>query len=189
MRPGLAELVQTEMADHSGYVYPRARQDPTEDSLSPDATRTELVTRVPTRAIREIIRRSTRHTRSLDRHRLAAYACNSRVHDVFGGALSITDIVQIGVPVGGAPLRSNICSREIFVITARDLRRGVATSAVRHEQVHSAATGGCVAGASSQTRRWTGPTISWKVVVLVREFHDARFDALGQDLAAVFGGD
>ena len=70
-----------------------------EEAESPSETKTELVTRTLTRAIREMVRRSTRGTQPLARYRLAAYAYNDQIHDVFGGARPITDIVQIGVPV------------------------------------------------------------------------------------------
>jgi len=70
-----------------------------EEAEAPTETKTELVTRTLTRAIREMVRRSTRGTQPLARYRVAAYAYNSEIHDVFGGARPITDIVQIGVPV------------------------------------------------------------------------------------------
>ena len=69
-----------------------------EDAPSPSETKSELVTRTLTRAIREMVRRSTRGTHPLARYRLAAFAYNEEVHDVFGGARPITDIIQIGVP-------------------------------------------------------------------------------------------
>jgi hypothetical protein len=70
-----------------------------EEAEAPSETKSELVTRTLTRAIREMVRRSTRGTHPLARYRVAAFAYNNEVHDVFGGARPITDIIQIGVPV------------------------------------------------------------------------------------------
>jgi hypothetical protein len=62
-------------------------------------SKSELVTHTLTRAIREMVRRSTRGTHPLARYRVAAFAYNNEIHDVFGGARPITEIIQIGVPV------------------------------------------------------------------------------------------
>jgi hypothetical protein len=69
-----------------------------ENAPEPSETKSELVTRTLTRAIREMVRRSTRGTQPLARYRVAAFAYNDEVHDVFGGARPITDVIQIGVP-------------------------------------------------------------------------------------------
>jgi uncharacterized protein YegL len=73
--------------------------DAVEEEVEGSESKSELVTRTLTRAIREMVRRSTRGTHPLARYRVAAFAYNDEVHDVFGGARSITDIIQIGVPV------------------------------------------------------------------------------------------
>jgi hypothetical protein len=73
-----------------------------EEGEGPSESKTELVTRTLTRAIREMVRRSTRGTHPLARYRVAAFAYNNEVHDVFGGARPITEIIQIGVPVMAA---------------------------------------------------------------------------------------
>jgi hypothetical protein len=70
-----------------------------EESEEASETKGELVTRTLTRAIREMVRRSTRGTQPLSRYKVAAFAYNGEVHDVFGGARPITEIIQIGVPV------------------------------------------------------------------------------------------
>jgi hypothetical protein len=70
-----------------------------EEAEEPSESKSELVTRTLTRAIREMVRRSTRGTQPLARYRVAAFAYNNEIHDVFGGARPITEIIQIGVPV------------------------------------------------------------------------------------------
>jgi hypothetical protein len=70
-----------------------------EEGPGAEETKGQLVTRTLTRAIREMVRRSTRGTRPLARYRVAAFAYNHEIRDVFGGARPITDIIQIGVPV------------------------------------------------------------------------------------------
>lgn len=70
-----------------------------EENEEATESKSELVTRTLTRAIREMVRRSTRGTQPLARYRVAAFAYNNEIHDVFGGARPITEIVQIGVPV------------------------------------------------------------------------------------------
>lgn len=70
-----------------------------EDGEGPSESKSELVTRTLTRAIREMVRRSTRGTHPLARYRVAAFAYNDQIHDIFGGARPITEIIQIGVPV------------------------------------------------------------------------------------------
>jgi hypothetical protein len=70
-----------------------------EDAEPPSESKSELVTRTLTRAIREMVRRSTRGTQPLARYRVAAFAYNNEIHDVFGGARPINEIIQIGVPV------------------------------------------------------------------------------------------
>jgi hypothetical protein len=70
------------------------------DEEQPDAeSKCELVTRTLTRALREMVRRSVRGTAPMARYRVAAFAYNHEVSDVFGGARPITDVIQIGVPV------------------------------------------------------------------------------------------
>ncbi len=73
--------------------------DAVDEESEGSESKSELVTRTLTRAIREMVRRSTRGTHPLARYRVAAFAYNSEIHDVFGGARPITDIIQIGVPV------------------------------------------------------------------------------------------
>jgi hypothetical protein len=73
-----------------------------EDEPLTSESKSELVTRTLTRAIREMVRRSTRGTQPLARYRVAAFAYNHEIHDVFGGARPITEIAQIGVPVMNA---------------------------------------------------------------------------------------
>jgi uncharacterized protein YegL len=70
-----------------------------EENEATSESKCELVTRTLTRAIREMVRRSTRGTQPLSRYKVAAYAYNGEIHDVFGGARPITEIIQIGVPV------------------------------------------------------------------------------------------
>ncbi|HEX6869671.1 MAG TPA: vWA domain-containing protein [Micromonosporaceae bacterium] len=70
-----------------------------EESEEPSESKSELVTRTLSRAIREMVRRSTRGTQPLARYRVAAFAYNDEIHDVFGGARPITEVIQIGVPV------------------------------------------------------------------------------------------
>src|SRR5215475_2337879 len=70
-----------------------------EENEATSESKCELVTRTLTRAIREMVRRSTRGTQPLSRYKVAAFAYNGDVHDVFGGARPITEIIQIGVPV------------------------------------------------------------------------------------------
>lgn len=70
-----------------------------EEAEGPSESKSDLVTRTLTRAIREMVRRSTRGTHPLARYRVAAFAYNDEIHDVFGGARPITEIIQIGVPV------------------------------------------------------------------------------------------
>ena len=57
-----------------------------EEAEAPSESKSELVTRTLTRAIREMVRRSTRGTQPLARYRVAAFAYNNEIHDVFGGA-------------------------------------------------------------------------------------------------------
>jgi hypothetical protein len=73
-----------------------------EEAEGPSESKSELVTRTLTRAVREMVRRSTRGTQPLARYRVAAFAYNNEIHDVFGGARPITEIIQIGVPVMAA---------------------------------------------------------------------------------------
>jgi hypothetical protein len=73
--------------------------DAVDEDVADSESKSELVTRTLTRAIREMVRRSTRGTQPLARYKVAAFAYNEEIHDVFGGARPITDIVQIGVPV------------------------------------------------------------------------------------------
>ena len=54
-----------------------------EDNEETSESKCDLVTRTLTRAIREMVRRSTRGTQPLSRYKVAAYAYNGEIHDVF----------------------------------------------------------------------------------------------------------
>lgn len=62
-------------------------------------TKMDVMTKAIMRVIREMVRRSTKGTTASPRYRVAMFAYNDEVRDVFGGARPITEIAEIGVPV------------------------------------------------------------------------------------------
>jgi hypothetical protein len=64
-----------------------------------EQTRSELVSQMLLDVLREMVRRSIKGTQPAPRYHVAAFAYNDTVHDVFGGARPITEVIQIGVPV------------------------------------------------------------------------------------------
>jgi hypothetical protein len=74
-------------------------QDRVDEDKPDSELKAALVTRTLTRALREMVRRSVRGTAPMARYRVAAFAYNHEVSDIFGGARPISEVIQIGVPV------------------------------------------------------------------------------------------
>ncbi|MFG2044787.1 hypothetical protein [Dactylosporangium sp. NPDC048998] len=86
------------LLDMSGSMAEKVDLGPSAPERLRGVTKTDLVTRALAAVIKEMLQRSMKGSVPAARYRVAAYAYNDRVHDVFGGACPITDLVRIGVP-------------------------------------------------------------------------------------------
>jgi hypothetical protein len=64
-----------------------------------DVTKSELVSQTLVNVVREMVRRSTKGNHTSPRYHIAAFAYNDEVYDVFGGVKTVTEVLEIGVPV------------------------------------------------------------------------------------------